>query len=568
MKKQAKQNLAANAAARRAAPAFAELTDAQRRKVARNLVGALRRTGYLARAKYNPVAGRDQSLRAALYAERGGEDKALSADERNRLIALARDMARNGETMSALLRQFDFNVIGTCGGKASFSLGDEYAETAAALREAFADWARSCEFFDGEDFQHVLRMALRSKITSGRAALVFDDGLVRDSGKVILVEGDCIASVRDADFAARFPKGWTQCQGVVKDAVGVTRGCFVSFGQRGSSTFDMTLPDGRAGVWSLVRAEGVEWLDSPFTLFSHAWRINQTVAAPSVHASLGSMIDLEDVTKFEIQAAKKNAQTIATLTGPAPESTAALTAASGLDNSAIFDDPDTAAAAAAEAAEEAAEDATPVELDHIEGANVLYDVLPPDAKLELLDTKHPNANMPEFIRWIAGRVGWANGVGSVYATGKADASYTAFRGEQVMSWPAFEHEQHLLESHVCDWALRRWFAWAVRKGTLPKGLALPDGWMRRVSWKWPSMREVNRVDSANADAQELRNCTKSLREILGSDWKEWLKNYKEELDVCRELGIPHPALQTVSGQIISASANDAGTAKETEGTHE
>ena len=38
-------------------------------------------------------------------------------------------------------------------------------------------------------------------------------------------------------------------------------------------------------------------------------------------------------------------------------------------------------------------------------------------------------------------VGWSLGVGSVYATGKADRSYTAFRGEQVMSWPAFEEMQ-------------------------------------------------------------------------------------------------------------------------------
>ena len=552
----------------RKAPRFADLTDGQRRAVARNIVGALRRTGYFARAAYNPVHGPDQSLRKMLYVEHGGEEKAVTLEERNRLVALARDMARNGETMSALLRQFDFNVIGTTGGKASFSLGDEYASEAAALRESFAAWARSCEFFDGEDFQHVLRMALRSKITSGRAALVFDDGLVNDSGKIILVEGDCIASVRDSDFASHFPLGWTQCQGIVKDPVGQTRGCFISFAQRGQSVFDMRLKDGRLGVWSLVRPDGVDWLDSPFTLFSHAWRINQTVAVPSVHASLGSMIDLEDVTKFEIQAAKKNAQTIATVTGPSPEqSVAALTAASGLDNEHVFDDPESAAAAAEAAAQEAAEDTPTLELDNIEGANVIYDILPPDAKLELLDTKHPNSNMPEFVRWIAGRVGWANGVGSVYATGKADASYTAFRGEQVMSWPAFEHEQHLLESHVCDWAIRRWFNWATRKGVLPRNLALPEGWMRRVSWKWPTMREVNRVDAANADAAELRNCTTSLREILGSDWKEKLRNLKEELDYCRELGIPHPALQTVSGQIISASG-DAATDKQEKTTNE
>lgn len=542
---------------------FADLSPAQQRAVSIRIVSTLRRNGYLARAKYNPVSGKDQSLRAKLYAEKGGEECAVTTDERNRLIALARDMARNGETMSALMRQFDFNAVGTVGGKANFALGDGYAAESAALREAFAAWASSCEFFDGEDFQHILRMAMRSKLLTGRAGLIFDDGLVRDSGKLVLFEGDCVANIREKDFADRFPAGWSQHQGIIKDDVGVTRGCFVSFAQRGESVFSLEDPSGRLAAWALVRGENQEWRDTPFTLFSHAWRINQTVAVPSVHASLGSMIDLEDLTKYEIQAAKKNAQTIATITGPAPESTASTLANSGLDNDRVFDNPETAEAAADEAALEAAEDVPTVQLDRIDGANVIYDILPPDAKMELLDTKHPNANMAEFVRWVAGRVGWSNGVGSVYATGKADASYTAFRGEQVMSWPAFENEQHLLETKVCDWVLRRWFDWATRKGVLPK-LNLPDGWMRRVSWKWPSMREVNRVDSANADTVEIRNCTTSLREKLGADWKERLLLFKEEIDFCRENGIPHPALQTVSGQIITADS--AASNKDT--THE
>ncbi len=532
---------------------FKDLTKTQKRTVVRRIVGHLRASGYFARAKYNPVAGKDQTLRARLYAEKGGEEKAVTLDERNRLIALARDMARNGETMSALLRQFDFNVIGTTGGKANFSLGEELTCLSTPLRELFAKWASSCEFFDGEDFQHILRMCLRSKFTTGRAGLIFDDGIARDSGKIILFEGDCVANISEGDFKSLFPAGWSQHQGIIKDELGVTRGCFVSFAQRGESTFRLYDKEGKLAVWALVKKENEEWRDSPFTLFSHAWRINQTVAVPSVHASLGSMIDLEDLTKYEIQAAKKNAQTIATLTGPAPES-AALSATSGLDVSADFGDDATTAAAI----DEAAANIPPIELDNIEGANVIYDILPPDAKMELLDTKHPNANMSEFVRWIAGRVGWANGVGSVYATGKADASYTAFRGEQVMSWPAFEQEQHLLESKVCDWVLRRWFAWATRKGVIPAEIVakLPDGWMRSVHWKWPSMREVNRVDTANADGLEMKNCTSSLREKLGADWKERLLLLKEELQFCRDNGIPHPALQTVSGQIIDNNEKD------------
>ena len=528
---------------------FTKLTKSQKRLVAKRIIGHLRTRAYYGRAKYNPVVGKDQSLRARLYAEHGGEEKAVSTDERNRLIALARDMARNGETMSALLRQFDFNVIGTVGGKASFSIGEDFKGSSSILREAFAEWASACEFFDGDDFQQILRMSLRSKFTTGRAGLIFDDGIARDSGKIILFEGDCVANIADGDFRSLFPEGWSQHQGIIKDELGVTRGCFVSFAQRGQDVFRLYDKSGKLAVWALTKDADVDWRDAPFTIFSHAWRINQTVAVPSVHASLGSMIDLEDVTKFEIQAAKKNAQTIATLTSPAPENVG-LSADSGLDvNRTFVDEADEAETAAA--IEEAAADIPALELDHIEGANVIYDILPPDAKMELLDTKHPNANMSEFVRWIAGRVGWANGVGSVYATGKADASYTAFRGEQVMSWPAFEQEQHLLESKICDWALRRWYNWALRHGKIPGDLKLPNGWMRLVDWKWPSMREVNRVDTANADSLEMKNCTSSLREKLGADWKEQLLKLEEELAFCREHNIPHPALQTVSGQIIT-----------------
>ena len=50
----------------------------------------------------------------------------------------------------------------------------------------------------------------------------------------------------------------------------------------------------------------------------------------------------------------------------------------------------------------------------------------------------------------------------------------------------------------------------------------------------------------------LRNFTGSLAEYYGADWREKLAAIREELDYCRELGIPHPALQTVSGQMIDS----------------
>jgi len=42
-------------------------------------------------------------------------------------------------------------------------------------------------------------------------------------------------------------------------------------------------------------------------------------------------------------------------------------------------------------------------LDKVNAAGAIYQVMPEGYKMEILDQKHPNANMPDFIRWLAGR---------------------------------------------------------------------------------------------------------------------------------------------------------------------
>ena len=46
---------------------------------------------------------------------------------------------------------------------------------------------------------------------------------------------------------------------------------------------------------------------------------------------------------------------------------------------------------------------------------------------------------------------------------------------------------------------------------------------------------------------KLRNMTSTLKNELGNDWKEQLKQYKTEIDYCRENGLPHPAFNMISG---------------------
>lgn len=541
---------------------FAALPSQTRRAVATRLISHMRRAGFFARGKYNLVSGRDRDLRPQLAAETGGEETALTAGERNRLLAFARDMARNSETFSAVLKQFDLNCVGTCGGKAYLDFPAEFQASADALREAFAAWARGCDFFDGEDFQTVLRLALRTKILGGDVVLAFDDGIATDSGKILAFEPDEIANIPDGEFSGLYAAGWTQTQGVIRNEFGQFIGVFVSRAQRGRDVFTMRDGEGRPAVWALQKSPEADWLDSPFVVYRGSGRFRQGRGTSDAWPALAGICDLEDVTKYEVQAAKKNAQTLAQVLRPDRASPDGL-AENGLANEVTapdidLDSPDAEAdlmAAIESAKSELGGD--DIALDAIDGAGAIYDVLPPGYRMELLDTKHPNASMPEFIRWLAGRAAWTRGVGSVYATGKADSSYTAFRGEQVMSWPAFEDEQHRLEKCICDWAFRRWFTWAVRRGVIPAALPLPPNWLRMVKWTWPKMREVNQVDEQNAALAKLRNLTGSYAEMLGPDWREKLRHVGDELVFCEANGIPHPALQTASGQMISAAPEDA-----------
>jgi len=529
---------------------FHDLAPAERIRVAGNIVRTLRRHGFLGRGKYDPVT-RDASIRERLYAEQGGEDTALTIEERNRLIALVRNLERNSDHLNGFLTQLDLNVVGTVGGKASFAFPPEFDDSAKVLRAEFGNWARECEFIDGLPLQDLLRLAVRTKYITGRAVLLFDDGVICDSGKVVMFEGDAIAGIPKEEFEKRFPKGWTQHQGLIKDEFGRTRGAFCSMSQRGVSVFPKLVDEqGRLAVWALVRDADAAWLDSPFTIFQHVKRVNQVASVPCVAPSVGSVVDLEELTKYELQSAKKNAQTVATVTQP---EASAANIADGLDPDAdapIADDAtDEEVAAAVSAATE--DEGEALELPEIEGAGAIYDVLPPGLKMELLNPTHPNANVIGMVNWIKQNASWANGVAGLFATGKADSSYSASLVEQAITWPKFEQEQQALKLGILDWLVRRWAAWATRKGIIPANLKLPPNWIRAVEYAFPKKREPDGQKEQAAVQLGLRNFTMSLRDIYGPDWREHADRIAEELNYFRSAGIPHPALVTVSGQTIN-----------------
>ena len=179
-------------------------------------------------------------------------------------------------------------------------------------------------------------------------------------------------------------------------------------------------------------------------------RFNQGRAVPPGASALTTAVDLHEILSSETLAAKFNAQLVGQIIHDlGSDSTPAPGFSAPTDKPAATD--------------KDAETVKRVTLEHLRNIGIRYQDMPEGVKMELLDTKRPNANMPQFVDFLTGLIGGTHGLARVYSTMKAQTSYTAFRGEQVMTWPSFEEAQKDLEREVCDWAARLAIARAVKR---------------------------------------------------------------------------------------------------------
>lgn len=538
---------------------FAALPLSTRRRLAAKIVGGMRLAGVFGRGGYKTVFGPDQLNRRWTTAETDGEVAQLTASERNRLIALARNAARNSEHLEGILHQLEINVIGVEGGKAVFSFPAGFEQQEEEVREAFAEWAQEAEYFDDSNLQEILKRLLRTQLLGGDCVLVFDWDVTRaNSGQVIAFEPDCIGNLAEADFKRLFP-AFRQYQGIIKNENGKTVGAVVSWAERGQAAYRLEV-DGRRAVWTLVKPDGMRWKECPFILFRGLSRFNQMRGNSRLWAGLGTVSDLADLQGFELQSAKKGAQTIGQVTQAEEQNEAQLSGELDPDASAPIEGEAAAADGSAEA-----DEPTPLDLEAIDGLGAIYDVMPPGVKMELFDTKHPNDKLVEFSKWLHSGVAFALGLGNVHASGQAVSSYSAAMAEMLISQAEFRDEFHKLKTGFLDWLFSNWSRRAQSIGLIPQDSALPQHWRRTcVKWQEPPKRAINPVDEQNALNSGLKNGTILYREKLGPDWKTKLSAFGEEIEYCKKLGIPHPALQTVSGQTIDMTAGASDGQKKQE----
>ena len=108
-----------------------------------------------------------------------------------------------------------------------------------------------------------------------------------------------------------------------------------------------------------------------------------------------------------------------------------------------------------------------------------------------------------------------HGLARVYSGLKAETSYTAFRGEQTISWASIEEAHKDLERGPCDWIGVKGFAMGNRDGTARRGPGRMGNGAELVMAE--DERKVNELDSENATTAKLKNCLGTYRSILGPE---------------------------------------------------
>ena len=166
-------------------------------------------------------------------------------------------------------------------------------------------------------------------------------------------------------------------------------------------------------------------------------------------------------------------------------------------------------------------------------------------KLDIQTPTRPNLHVDEFYRARNADAGAALGVTRGYAEMAVTNSYTAHRGESLLTWASIYDRQKKLERELLDWLGERVIAHGIELGAIPA--AAPADWRHLISWEMPEMPAIDEQRAVDANVSALKAGLTTYREQLGSDWREKLIEYGAEVDEIRRLNLPLSILETVSG---------------------
>lgn len=475
--------------------------------------------------KYDALKHKKQ--RRTPIIEKDGEK--LSTIERAWSCNYARDLERNYAPVAGALEQIKINVVGANGGKIKINTKDAQE----AVQWYNSVWAKDCDFREpGMHWSDWLMLVVVSVIRDGDILISVDNGLVDESvPKIMCWESDQIVPLAPSIFSdevkkKNIPENAVQDGGIIRDEYGRVI-AYVVTSEYGKTTIDNE-------NYIILKSDVAKLVKLPI-------RHNQGRGISMLLTSASNYFDLYEILTAELISAKRASQQYAYVKRENPVMDWDL---DSLGKELL---PENVGKTAEQV--EAEKNTAPVYEGLEQYTGGITDYLDPGDTVTLVDPKRPNANLSQFIETVLGFSGARLGLAATYTKMRADTSYTAFRGDMLLTWQMFYRLQKWLERSVCDWVAIRVLKFAQRKKIIP---ALPSGWEKAISWGWQKMPEVNVVDAENATAQALKNATTNYAEILGPDWEEKLESYAKQIQVVRQLKLPLSVLETKSGGITDA----------------
>lgn len=505
--------------------------------------------------KFDATDSRLRGQRKRLSRETKAEHDVESKEEASYGVAVGRDLQRNNGIFRAQVTQLATIVVGS-GPKAQFNLPPEHEEwgqeTAAWVNSV---WAKECDATDDTPFAEMVANALIAAKREGDQLWVFDD-FDRDDGTIRVYETDQMPTVNQMQWEnaakavnkggerawpwkgqdpldGRRMKPFLQDAGVVRDLQGRVV-AYVAHNKYGAINADID------DVSIFPRWHRRDNPDGPARLFKLNYRPNQHRGIPEARTVANQQRDIYEMLAAELLSAKNAAERFAWVEQP-PEGL------SGVER----------------AMQEAGMTQEQIDLllygdgagnngiagTHYHNAEAMFgarmDYMNAGEKLHIHDHDRPSSSVVDAVEFIQRMTGATMGLARSRATMKADTSYTAFRGEDIMTYQHAEVMQKALERRLLDFVLYKAVNYGIRTG----GVNPPPigNWWTTASWQWPVMREVDELKTANAERIHMKNGRKGLPDILGPNWRNILRTNGAALALARELDYPLSVFESISG---------------------
>lgn len=460
-------------------------------------------------------------------------------NDRERLVgaAVGRYMMENATGFRAILRAFEHGAIGT-GPKITVNTGDDWGKEASGWFNH--DWQKWCDGRDDYHFGEICALLSNAEKATGDCLIVFDDFLNND-GTLLFFDADQLPTIEEKAWKTP-PDGWggmSQSKGVIYDKMGRVHGYVTSpnYAEGSAKIEDCTL----IPAWHVRRNP-----EGSAKLYKRPWRFNQRRGEGDSWIIADTMRDVQSMISSELNSAKLAAKMFAWIKSD-PGSEAAVERAMQAANISQADMESILYGTGSDADGDLGSTGSLAKLykaieDQTDGAT---EYLNPGEEVQVYNNERPGGNVSLFGEHMQINAGAAMGLGRSRATGKADSSYTAYRGEELMTWETFRVEQKRLERRAVDFCVYKAITWAVENRELDR--PTDADWFKKVSVAWPKMVEVDPIKSAMAERMFLKNGTLDFSKILGPNWKEILGGLSDQLTFIREKDLPLSMFETVSG---------------------